>query len=229
MIDPTAAAAAAPLTATNADEVAKDSSVEKLFAQMVLKEVRKSMPKDGLMGGGPGVEAFYDLFDEHVAEQIAASGQLNLSSDQVPRSHAALRYQRAAPAEAGVWPVQGRVTSGFGSRVDPINGTHRDHHGMDIAAPEGSAVNAVARGTVTFAGKQGGYGNLVIVEHADGTESRYAHLRRIDVRTGDRVGPTRQLGEVGTTGRSTGPHLHLEVRRDGEAIDPATHFGWTTR
>ena len=95
MIDPTAGAAAAAQFGASPDAAGKDkdSSVEKVFATMMLKEVRKTMPKDGLMGGGANVDAFYDMFDEHVAEEIAASNSLNLSGDGIPRSHAVVRYQ----------------------------------------------------------------------------------------------------------------------------------------
>lgn len=207
----------------------EDTSMEKLFATMVLKEVRKSMPKDGLMGGAAGMDAFYDLFDEHIAQQIADSGALNLQTDGIPRSHAVVRYQAAAGGSAdlnGSWPVEGRISSSFGMRVDPLSGEHRQHAGMDIAAPIGSAVTAASSGRVTFAGKRGGYGNLVIVQSNDGTETRYAHLSRIDVDQGDHVSATSRLGAVGDTGRATGPHLHLEVRKDGHAVDPINHFGW---
>lgn len=117
-------------------------------------------------------------------------------------------------------PVQARVSSRFGARVHPVTGERHNHSGVDFAAPAGTPVRAAAAGRVEFAGTRGGYGNLVIVEHADGTETWYAHQRDLAVRAGDQVGAGAVLGTVGSTGRSTGPHLHLEVRRNGVAVDP---------
>lgn len=122
-------------------------------------------------------------------------------------------------------PVDAPVSSPFGPRVHPITGRQRLHAGVDLAAPTGTAIGAAAAGTVTFAGVRGGYGNLVIVDHGDGTETRYAHQHTIGVRAGQRVAPGDVLGTVGSTGASTGPHLHFEFRRDGQPVDPAPLLG----
>ena len=122
-------------------------------------------------------------------------------------------------------PVQARISSRFGPRVHPVTGERHNHAGVDFAAPAGTPVQAVAAGTVRFAGERGGYGNLVIVAHPDGTESWYAHQRDLGVRAGQRVEAGAVLGTVGSTGRSTGPHLHLEVRRGGAPIDPLPLLG----
>lgn len=119
-----------------------------------------------------------------------------------------------------VQPVEGRVTSTFGPRVHPIHGGVRDHHGLDLAAPTGTPVRAVTDGTVVRVGDAGGYGLLVEVDHGDGITSRYAHLSAIDVAVGDVLDAGQRLGAVGSTGASTGPHLHLEVRVDGAPVDP---------
>jgi murein DD-endopeptidase MepM/ murein hydrolase activator NlpD len=130
-----------------------------------------------------------------------------------------------APSLAGaphfVLPVAGRPSSGYGLRVDPIHGGTVNHPGFDLAAAAGTEVAAAARGTVVHAGPAGTYGNLVRVRHSDGFETRYAHLSEVDVKVGDVVEAGTELGKVGSTGYSTGPHLHFEVRRDGVAIDPA--------
>ncbi len=91
---------------------------------------------------------------------------------------------------------------------------------MDIAVPTGTTVSAAAEGTVVFAGRKGGYGNLVIVEHPDGRETRYAHLSSISVTAGDPVTQGQPIALSGSTGKSTGPHLHFEIREDGVAVDP---------
>ena len=117
-------------------------------------------------------------------------------------------------------PVVGEKTSGFGRRIDPIDGDVRTHAGLDLAAPEGTAVRAAGDGVVVRSGRAGGYGNLVVVDHGGGLQTRYGHLARIDVEPGARVAAGTPVGAVGQTGRATGPHLHFEVRRDGKAVDP---------
>jgi murein DD-endopeptidase MepM/ murein hydrolase activator NlpD len=120
-----------------------------------------------------------------------------------------------------VMPVAGRPSSGYGLRADPVHGGTVNHPGFDLAASSGTEVAAAAGGTVVHAGPAGTYGNLVTVRHDNGFETRYAHLSQVDVKVGDVVPAGAELGKVGTTGYSTGPHLHFEVRRDGVPIDPA--------
>jgi murein DD-endopeptidase MepM/ murein hydrolase activator NlpD len=118
-------------------------------------------------------------------------------------------------------PAPGRsISSTFGVRVDPILGTPALHSGMDFRAPQGSAARATAAGTVTRAGWNSGYGRMVEIDHGEGFSTRYAHLSRIDVKEGEMVATGQIVGEVGSSGRSTGAHLHYEVRRDGEAVNP---------
>ncbi|HEY4175572.1 MAG TPA: peptidoglycan DD-metalloendopeptidase family protein [Kofleriaceae bacterium] len=121
-------------------------------------------------------------------------------------------------------PVAGRASSGYGERVDPINHTSQIHPGFDLAAPTGTRVGAAAGGTVVHAGPAGTYGNLVTIRHEDGFETRYAHLSKVDVKAGDHVSPGQEVGEVGTTGHSTGPHLHFEIRKEGKALDPKPYL-----
>jgi murein DD-endopeptidase MepM/ murein hydrolase activator NlpD len=114
------------------------------------------------------------------------------------------------------------VTSSFGTRHDPLEGDSRMHAGVDLRAATGTVAHAAQAGTVVRAESAGGYGNLVVVDHGNGVETRYGHLSHIDVQPGDHVEAGAAVGEVGATGRATGPHLHFEVRRDGRAIDPQT-------
>ena len=123
--------------------------------------------------------------------------------------------------------ADGVVTSHFGLRNDPFTGHLKSHQGLDIAAPEGSAFFPLAEGTVTDAGPRGAYGNRVVVDHGDGWTSSYAHCADLAVSVGDTVSLDTVLGTVGQTGRSTGPHLHLELRHDGQALDPHDALGWT--
>lgn len=128
----------------------------------------------------------------------------------------------AAPAVARVttqrlslaWPVRGRLTSTFGPRWG------RMHYGIDIAAPVGTPVYAAATGQVTYAGWAGTYGRLIVIDHGNGVETRYAHNSQIFVRVGDEVQPGQRIALVGNTGNSTGPHLHFEVRVNDEPQDP---------
>lgn len=119
------------------------------------------------------------------------------------------------------WPVQkGYVSSRFGRRKDPFNGLSRYHGGLDIAAPKGTPVMSIAAGKVVFSGRKGGYGRVVELEHADGVISRYAHLNASEVKVGQKVARGDIIAKVGSTGRSTGPHLHLEVIKDNRRINP---------
>ncbi len=120
----------------------------------------------------------------------------------------------------------GRISSEYGFRSDPFTGQRRFHHGLDIAAPQGNPIRPVASGKVVFSGRKGGYGNVVDVKHLDGTVTRYAHNRVNNVKVGDAVTRDTVIGEVGSTGRSTGPHVHFEVRKRGERIDPGA---WLAR
>ena len=123
-------------------------------------------------------------------------------------------------------PVRGRLTSDFGWRTHPISG-HRHHHdGIDIAAETGTRIDAARSGVVQFAGQARGYGNLVIIDHGDGLTSRYAHCEELSVVEGEQVRAGQAVATVGSTGRSTGPHLHFELRQDDESVDPREFFGW---
>lgn len=123
-----------------------------------------------------------------------------------------------------VWPVRGRITSGFGYRIHPIFKTKRFHAGIDIAAPTGTAVKAAASGEVLYAGWLRGYGKVIIILHRGGMATVYAHLRDIVVREGQRVAQGEIIGSVGSTGWSTGPHLYFEVRIDGRAVNPLKYL-----
>ena len=128
------------------------------------------------------------------------------------------------PRPSWALPVAGRLSSDFGVRTDPFSGAERVHRGIDVAAKEGTGVRAPEAGKVVFAGERGGYGQTVIVQHESGVQTLYAHLSRVDVREGERLQRGAVLGAVGESGRATGPHLHFEVRRNGQALDPKN---WT--
>jgi murein DD-endopeptidase MepM/ murein hydrolase activator NlpD len=121
-------------------------------------------------------------------------------------------------------PVRGIFTSGFGSRSDPLTHGHGNHQGVDIAAAPGQPVRASADGIVMRAGNLGGLGNAIFVAHGYGISTRYGHLSKIEVRPGQRIKRGDVIGRVGNTGRSTGYHLHYEVRQDGEPVNPLAYI-----
>ena len=119
---------------------------------------------------------------------------------------------------------EGYVSSVFGRRTDPITGRIAMHTGTDFSAPRGTPIFAVGAGVVTFSGRNGAYGNMIEISHGDGYKTRYAHAHELKVEKGDLVGKGQQIATVGTTGRSTGPHLHLEIYRKGMAVNPARYI-----
>jgi murein DD-endopeptidase MepM/ murein hydrolase activator NlpD len=121
-------------------------------------------------------------------------------------------------------PLQSRfrLTSDFGGRNDPINGSARMHEGQDLAGDYGTSIFATADGTVTYAGWEGGYGRLIKIRHIFGIETRYGHLSQIDVKVGQKISRGEKIGDMGNSGRSTGTHLHYEVRLSGKPVNPMT-------
>lgn len=148
------------------------------------------------------------------------AGMLLFLPDVQP-TEALARLQKVREAENRyVWPIHGRLTSYFGPRNLGM-GTSSFHRGIDIAAPSGTPIGAARAGTVTYAGwSTQGYGNLVRVRHADGSEAWYGHMSSISVSVGQYVNQSERLGRVGSTGLSTGPHLHFEVHERSGARDP---------
>jgi murein DD-endopeptidase MepM/ murein hydrolase activator NlpD len=124
---------------------------------------------------------------------------------------------------SGMPVAQGYIASGFGDRSDPFDGHQAIHMGVDFAAPEGTPVTAVADGVVTFTGVRTGYGNVVEIDHGNGYMTRYAHNSAIDAKEGDRVHAGQTIANVGSTGRSTGPHCHFEVWYNGRAVNPMAY------
>jgi murein DD-endopeptidase MepM/ murein hydrolase activator NlpD len=152
----------------------------------------------------------------HQSEQLAALESLHID-----------REIDAAVTPSG-WPVHGGwVSSGFGHRVDPFTGRKSMHQGVDIASPLGSPIRAMGDGFVTYAGFKTGYGLMVELNHGNGLRTRYAHATALVVALGDRIAKGDTVATVGTSGRSTGPHLHFEVLHKNRYIDPASFLDRT--
>src|SRR5262245_16080797 len=145
---------------------------------------------------------------------------------QAGRATAIDAYRQQAGPTDGMFllPVEGQRTSGFGMRIHPIDHEERLHSGMDIAAPTGTPIQAAAAGQVVFSGMQAGYGNVVVIQHTEGYATLYAHNTENLVSVGTSVSQGQPIATVGSTGRSTSPHLHFEVRKDGKQLDPALFF-----
>jgi murein DD-endopeptidase MepM/ murein hydrolase activator NlpD len=134
--------------------------------------------------------------------------------------HTVERREALAAATPSIWPAHGWLTGTFGGRSDPFTGEPGYHQGIDIATDKGQPVYATADGTVKSAERAGEYGNLIVLTHDFGLSTRYGHLSRFGVRAGQRVGRGDIIGYVGSTGRSTGSHLHYEILANGKLINP---------
>ncbi len=165
--------------------------------------------------------AEFEAEDARLTEIIRAEQAKN--NPVVPTSTAA--PAPGTPSVSGFqWPINASVSSSFGYRVHPIFGTRRLHSGIDLGAGSGTPIAAAKSGTVIAAGWQGGYGNTVVISHGEGITSLYAHQSSIAVSVGDEVNRGDIIGFVGSTGWSTGPHLHFEIRVNGVAVDPLPYM-----
>ena len=170
-------------------------------------------PEQRRLGAGDFLQSL-DALASHINQKSARLNRLeDLLSD---------RKLQAAATPLG-WPVQGGwVSSGFGLRADPFTGKSAYHEGVDIANKLGAPINAMAAGVVTHAGVKDGYGLTVEINHGRGQSTRYAHAKEVLVKPGDKVERGQAIATVGSSGRSTGPHLHFEVLRESRAVDPAS-------
>jgi murein DD-endopeptidase MepM/ murein hydrolase activator NlpD len=202
--DASGAATAAALARANGGELAECCGDDPLRRDVVVAVEPRSMLLRSVV--------------PHVRARAAAA----LEAVGLPAIDSGALAGAATGTSDRIWPVEGRVSSGFGMRTHPLSGTRRLHAGIDIAVATGTPIRAAAAGQVVVAGWQGGYGYAVDLRHAGGTVTRYAHQSRLLVRPGQQVSAGQIIGLVGSTGASTGPHLHFEVRTTGGPIDPRT-------
>lgn len=186
-------------------------------------------PGDELVATLAHVAAHFDLpvphhpvLDRVLRWELHVRDVLHDATDQLARL--ALRSGVRIPdlTILTVDPVADTESSGFGWRRDPFRHSRRYHRGTDFRARPGTPVLCAGDGVVVFAGRQHGYGNVIYIDHGGGVVTRYAHLRRIETRRDAAVTAGERIGQVGSTGRATGPHLHFEIRLDGRAVDPVT-------
>jgi murein DD-endopeptidase MepM/ murein hydrolase activator NlpD len=175
----------------------------------------------------PDVDALADA-DAGIAP--ASIGAMRRQLDCIAGGHGRFEPQGASHTLAwtalpGRLPVaNARFGSPFGNRLDPFSQRLSFHSGIDLAARAGTPIHATAGGRVIFSGQKPGYGKVIEIDHGDALVTRYGHASRLVARKGDLVRPQQHIADVGSTGRSTGPHLHFELLRDGEAIDPSDYL-----
>ncbi|MFZ5996086.1 MAG: M23 family metallopeptidase [Nitrospirota bacterium] len=177
-------------------------------------------------------EQILENFDTKVTTHDAGNVDMDILKDQIRKTIDSvstikefLKEERDIyMATPKGWPLKGRLTSDFGTRENPHYGGSEFHSGMDIAVPKGTPVHATADGVVSFAGWSGGNGNLVVLEHGHGFSTFYAHNSSIGVKVGQRVKRGDVVSYVGSTGNSTGPHLHYEVWHKGRAVNPRKYI-----
>lgn len=183
--------------------------------------LRQLLESSGAFKGAnvTGGQVQASMFVEALADAVSQSGGLGLARLLEGSLEPGGPKEDAQP-DAG--PSASTLTSGFGRRIHPIDGTPSFHTGVDMAGDEGAAIRAAADGVVLRAGPRGGYGQAVEIDHGAGRSTLYAHASALDVKPGDRVAQGQTIGQVGQSGRATGPHLHFEVRQDGKPIDPTS-------
>jgi murein DD-endopeptidase MepM/ murein hydrolase activator NlpD len=191
------------------------TKVQGMFVEVMLKAMEDSVEaEDGLFGNSSSSEIYRGMMREQFGAAI--SGQMNSRLEeqlqQKLTTPANPNSEIGSPKSDLESPVSGRVSSPEGWRHDPINGEMRYHAGTDIAAPEGTAIRAVAEGRVIESGHKGSYGNAVVIQTQDGRKMLYAHNNQNFVQVGDWVSRGDAIAEVGSTGRATGPHVHFEVK-----------------
>lgn len=169
-----------------------------------------------------GDSAFFKALDDR-AVQLAAGAGVRAESLEYLLGQLADKRQRLVSMPS-IWPSKGWMTSRFGPRVSPFTGRRQQHGGIDIAAADGTPIHAPARGRVTFAGRKGPLGNALVLDHGFGVKTVYGHTKEILVNTGDTVERGDLIASIGSSGRSTGPHLHYVVEVKGKPRNPLDYI-----
>ncbi|WP_346291321.1 murein hydrolase activator EnvC family protein [Sphaerothrix gracilis] len=215
---------------TLADLKRKADELQQRRAEVENQKNQVALAKQELLAQKQQYEAQAQQQEQLISRLKQDSAALEAAEAQLARDSAKLAElirQRIAAQSSTIrgtgqmiYPAGGRITSNFGTRVHPILGYRRFHSGIDFGASHGSTIQAADSGRVIFAGWYGGYGRAVIVDHGEGITTLYAHASQLYVSEGQGVGQGQAIAAVGSTGLSTGPHLHFEVRRNGEPVNP---------
>jgi murein DD-endopeptidase MepM/ murein hydrolase activator NlpD len=184
-----------------------------------------AIPEDSMLGlariaGSFDLQLAPAFVDRMVRWQLGLRDTFHHLQDQFDALAAATGIMIPDLTVLSIEPVAHTESSGFGWRDDPIRHTRSFHSGTDFRSHPGTPVVAAGDGVVAFCGRRGGYGNVIDIDHGGGVVTRYAHLRRIETRKSAAVTAGQEIGQVGSTGRTTGPHLHFEVRLDGAPVSP---------
>lgn len=203
------------------------AALEKDKAAQVLLVADAKSKRDEMLDKKRAKDRLMDKmkYDRDTSER--AYQELIAASKQVENLIRMSRYQYAgSPSGSGamIWPISGEITSPFGWRVHPITGDSRFHSGIDIAGDYGDPIRAAASGTVIYAGWISGYGNAVIIDHGGGVTTLYGHNQSLAVSEGQTVAQGQVISYCGSTGNSTGPHCHFEVRVNGEPVSPLSYL-----
>lgn len=239
-----------PTTSDDGDAALRAAArqLEGIFVGLMFEEMAKTVEDSGLTPKAPGADLYQQWFRGAVAERWTANGGTGLG-DQIAASlgasttatdlRAAIREAQGKVGESGglerpsgsargpthtTLPVAGPITSHFGERIHPVHGGHDEHRGVDIAVPVGTPVRLPFAGRVFEVGESPTLGRYVIVEHPSGYRSLFAHLSEVSVETGTALRAGEPVARSGNTGRSTGPHLHYGLYRDGHAVDPTPYL-----
>jgi len=224
-------------TVEPADEEEGNALGKDVYLSMFDQEIALQMARNSSLGIG---EMMYRQLEQTVKETKTLSGAPPSEVVAPPASSVPSNVERPLPLQperpehhhettgeadteastAWTLPAEGRLSSAFGKRADPFTESTRFHRGIDIAAPAGTPIRAAQSGTVVFSGHLGGYGNTIILEHAGGYRTLYGHASRNLVKEGELISAEQVIGEVGSSGRSTGTHLHFELQKSGERLDP---------
>jgi murein DD-endopeptidase MepM/ murein hydrolase activator NlpD len=209
-------------------QAAQEEVIAGLEGDRSLAETERRLVEQAVAAATVEAEEFTALLGQvksDIRELEGEIGALEEDSKRLEREIIALQTYPGERPSALINPVDGIVTSPFGYRTHPISGTRKLHTGVDYGAGSGTPIYAANRGRVIYTGWYGGYGNTVIIDHGGGLTTLYAHQSRIRVSTGQEVALGDRIGDVGTTGYSTGPHLHFETRENGKPVDPRKYLG----
>ncbi len=209
--------------------------MESLFVYEMLKVMREASGTSST--GGLGNDTYTSMFDMELSKVLserglglsdmiekAVSAKANNTGQMITPSSQQVHSQKQSVLAdiKDLLPdvASPRISSGYGMRHDPFSGELKFHQGLDIPAPEGTDIHPVRPGTVLYSGKQSGYGNVVVIDHGNGFTSKYAHNQINLVKEGEKVDSASIIARVGSTGKSTGPHIHFEVAYKGQNVDP---------